>query len=68
MEVSVLMVTVTRGRSVNPGRLLSDADKKFYILVGVIVAPCVSFVEMMELCPFDHSTYDIMKTYSFIEL
>lgn len=40
MEVSVLMVTVMRDRSVKPGRLLSDADKKFYILVGVIVSLC----------------------------
>lgn len=40
MEVSVLMVTVMRDRSVKPGRLLSDTDKKFYILVGVIVSLC----------------------------
>lgn len=64
----MLMVPVMRGRSVKPGRLLSDADKKFHVLVGVIVSLCVSYVKMMELCPFDHSTYDIMKTYSFIEL
>lgn len=64
----MLMVPVMRGRSVRPGRLLSDADK-FHILVGVTVSLCVSYyVKMMELCPFDHSTYDIMKTYSFIEL
>lgn len=58
----MLVVPVMRGRWVKPGRLLLDADKKFHILVGVIVSLCVSDVETMELCPFDHSTYDIMKT------